>query len=78
MTEINELIASSSIIAYNSGYRDGLQAGINEERARIMKLANEAQAHGPAIVETDQIGDYVYLADLLAYLGEDDAKKISQ
>lgn len=78
MSEINDLIARSSVVAYNSGYRDGLRAGITEERARILELASQAVAHGSPIVETDRIGDYVYLSDLIDYMEEDHAKKISQ
>lgn len=70
MSDINDLIARSSVLAYKSGY----QQGKLDERKLIMDLAKKAQAHGAPIIETDRIGDYVYLVDLYAYLKESDEK----
>lgn len=62
MSEINDLIRTSSILAFNQG----LDHGIRSERERILRLANEASV-------TSDIGDYVYIKDLIDYMEEDSA-----
>lgn len=62
MSDINDLIARSSTIAYNSGY----EAGSLAERKRIYALAKDAQCH----IERDEVGDWVYIKDLIEYMEE--------
>lgn len=70
MGDLQDLIARSSVIAFNTGYKQGRL----DERSVIMRMAKEAQCH----VQTDDFGEYVYLQDLIDYLEEEDAKKSSQ
>ena len=70
MSDLQDLIARSSVIAFNTGYRQGR----HDERNLIVKMAKEAQCH----IQTDDFGEYVYLQDLIDYLEAEDAKKTSE
>lgn len=63
MSDLNELIARSSVLSYQQGRTD--------ERLNILRLAKEASV-------SNDIGDYVYLSDLNDYIEEwdmDNAEK---
>ena len=55
MSDLNELIARSSVLSYQQGRTD--------ERLNILRLAKEASVE-------NHIGDYVYLSDLNDYIEE--------
>jgi len=57
MSDLNELIARSSVVSYQQGRKD--------ERLMILKLAKEASM-------SNNTGDYVYLDDLNDYIDEYD------
>jgi hypothetical protein len=57
MSDLNELIARSSVVSYQQGRKD--------ERFMILKLAKEASM-------SNNTGDYVYLDDLNDYIDEYD------
>jgi len=57
MSDLNDLIARSSIISYQQGRKD--------ERLAILRLAKEASMN-------NDTGDYVYLEDLNDYIDEYD------
>ena len=70
MSDLQDLIARSSVIAFNTGYLQGR----HDERKLIMEMAKDAQCH----VRQDEVGEYVYLQDLIDYLEAEDAKKTSE
>lgn len=55
MSDLNELIARSSVLSYQQGRTD--------ERLNILRLAKEASVE-------NHIGEYVYLSDLNDYIEE--------
>lgn len=71
MSDLQDLIARNAVMAFNEGYRQGAR----EQKEKIMLLAQKATAHGAPLIETDRIGDYVYLVDLLDYMKDDDDQK---
>lgn len=60
MSDLHDLIARASVLAYQQGRKD--------ERINILKLADEAA------VRKDN-GDYVYLSDLNDYINNDEEKR---
>lgn len=70
MSDLQDIIARSSILAFNAGYKQGRQ----DERNLILEMAKEAQCH----VRQDEVGEYVYLSDLIEYLEAEDAKAKNQ
>ena len=60
MSDLHDLIARASVLAYQQGRKD--------ERINILKLANEASV-------SNDIGDYVYLNDLNDYIEYDEEKR---
>ena len=57
MSDLQELIARSSVLSYQQGRKD--------ERINLLKLATEASLE-------NHIGRYVYLSDLDDYINEDE------
>lgn len=62
-TDLQDIITSTCIKAFNSGYA----AGVVEGRDRMMKIFDEVSV-------SNEIGDYAYLSDVKDYLEEYDAK----
>ena len=60
MSDLHELIARASVLAYQQGRKD--------ERINILRLADEASV-------SNDIGDYVYLTDLNDYIQYDEEKR---
>jgi len=60
MSDLHDLIARASVLAYQQGRKD--------ERINILKLADEAA------VRNDN-GDYVYISDLNDYIDNDEEKR---
>lgn len=63
MSDLHELIARASVLAYQQGRKD--------ERINILKLADEASV-------SNHIGDYVYLTDLNDYIEEWDRGQLEK
>lgn len=57
MSDLNDLIARSSVLSYQQGRKD--------ERLAILRLAKEASM-------SNKTGDYVYLEDLNDYIDQYD------
>lgn len=60
MSDINDLIHANSKIAYEQGRK--------EERTNLLKLARQC-------CWEDEIGEGIYLKDLLEYIEEDDNER---
>ena len=63
MSDLHELIARASVLAYQQGRKD--------ERINILKLANEASTE-------NHIGEFVYLDDLNDYIDEWDRGQLEK
>lgn len=62
-SELNDIIARSSVKAFNSG----LDAGRREEQKRVFRILDE-------LAMEDKVGEYAYISDIKDYIKDEDYK----
>jgi hypothetical protein len=62
-SELNDLIARSSVLAFNSG----IDAGRREEQKRVFRILDE-------LAMENKIGEYAYISDIKEYIKDEEYK----
>lgn len=67
MSDLQDVIVSSSIKAFNSGYRSGVQTGRSEIREKVLAYIKELRQDK----ELGMAADYLFCDDLIDYIEND-------
>lgn len=62
-SELNDLIARSSALAF----RSGLDTGRREEQKRVFRILDE-------LAMTNKVGEYAYISDIKEYIEDEEYK----
>lgn len=66
MSDLQEVIAKSAVVAFNSGTK----AGVRNERERVFRILDELAMSDPEHAG----GDYAYISDIKEYIRDEDNK----